>query len=133
VVLLGGSSSPVGETVFSAMSSTTPIRKLIRLDTHSKSHPDASRSRDFGAHRPVRYTKRRGGDRASDTLLAAEAEFGPEHPHSVAELTQPEITTTEPQKTQAPAVSEPPRPSRGNSSPSGSQPGGEFGFEAPGK
>jgi RNA polymerase sigma factor (sigma-70 family) len=113
---------PVDDTVFSPLTSTTPIRRLITFSDPLRAHRQRARST---SHQTPLAKVTRARPR-SDTLLAAEAEFGPEHPHSVAEITQ-----QPPAPAPKPAL---PAPKTGGSRESPlSHSGGEFGFESRGR
>ena len=126
-VLIAGPPSAVSSSVFAGVSSAAPIRKLAGLDIKPKPRRGARRDLLPRPHRHSTPPKPKARRASVGTLLAAEAEFGPEHPHSVAELTRPEPTAQAPRPAPATPVSEPPRK---GSSQSGSSSGGEFGFEA---
>jgi DNA-directed RNA polymerase specialized sigma24 family protein len=128
VALAGGPRPLVDATVFSPMSSTTPIRRLIAFSHLAAVH---------GAHRPPTHSEGRRVKTPStsthprvpsDTLLAAEAEFGPEHPHSLAEFTQQAPAEV---RTPATPVRVAP-PAAQIQQPPANRPEGEFGFESRG-
>jgi len=126
VTLAEGARPVVDDTVFLPLSSTTPLHTLIAPSHGPRAH-GTRHSRTVVAARRARTIRTSRLRPPSDTLLAAEAEFGPEHPHSVAELTSPA------------AASKPPAPAptvHGTSHVQQSQPArpeGEFGFESAGR
>ncbi|HEY7933966.1 MAG TPA: sigma-70 family RNA polymerase sigma factor [Solirubrobacteraceae bacterium] len=109
------------------VTSVFTTRADIRADVFSLR--DLSPSRTPGKPRPRHASVAKGGSKPSkrsyaySPSLAAEAEFGPEHPHSVAELAQPTAPVPTPHPA-APVSTHAPR-----SQSSSGKSGGEFGFE----
>jgi hypothetical protein len=118
------------DTAFSAISSAGPFRRLT--GSAQAARPGNAKPRARIVHHEAQVARARGAHRVTGTLLAAEAEFGPEHPHSVAELVEPEPKqpVTQPASTPsqpAPTVTQPAHSPGSETEP---QPEGEFGFEA---
>jgi RNA polymerase sigma factor (sigma-70 family) len=123
--LAEGARPVVDDTVFMPLSSTMPLRKFDAFSHLSRAHAARRPPTDIELRR-ANISKRSASYVPSDALLAAEAEFGPEHPHSVSELTSP--TPASRPVTSAPTTHETSRPQESQAARSE----GEFGFESRG-
>jgi RNA polymerase sigma factor (sigma-70 family) len=116
------SAALVRQTLFSTVSDATPFTIGAPRQAHRSS--PSRRKRNAGPRRSM-------SSHQPGNLLAAAAEFGPEHPRSESEVTQP-ITTSAPAP--SPTTTGTSRSSTSSSSSSSSSTANsEFGFEAQGK
>lgn len=131
VAIAGGPSAVIDDTRFLPLSSISVIGKPITLRASPKAPRRVVHPRSATDRKRAGSSKLHSPHGPLGTLLAAEAEFGPEHPHSVSELVRPE--TVAPPSPRAPASAPTSRPTGNSQESTASHPGGEFGFESEGK